>query len=276
MTFFEFINQVIFIIKNLGLSFWVSVIIISPLFMWFEEIVQTIITKFLYVIFVRFPNKYQLIQKLLGFSDADKYAELQRIHEMYENDNTIAEKLKISEDFLDETRGAMFVYNELSDIILGKVLKEGDKKGLEIPFAENKNFDDYYFNYDIIYKQDFNIKELKEINASKILKNSKQGNELFSINKRFSNELLRKKVYREKPLVKLPEKFIDAFKTKMMEVEGHFLENVEMYLFQKKLSFKWKIFKVIIFIPFMFFLSNLLGSLFEFFGINEMIDYLEF
>tara|TARA_Y100000992_G_C21229743_1_gene474847 strand:- start:488 stop:1222 length:735 start_codon:yes stop_codon:yes gene_type:complete len=244
--------------------------------MWFEEIVQTIITKFLYVIFVRFPNKYQLIQKLLGFSDADKYAELQRIHEMYENDNTIAEKLKISEDFLDETRGAMFVYNELSDIILGKVLKEGDKKGLEIPFAENKNFDDYYFNYDIIYKQDFNIKELKEINASKILKNSKQGNELFSINKRFSNELLRKKVYREKPLVKLPEKFIDAFKTKMMEVEGHFLENVEMYLFQKKLSFKWKIFKVIIFIPFMFFLSNLLGSLFEFFGINEMIDYLEF
>ena len=276
MTFFEFINQVIFIIKNLGLSFWVSVIIISPLFMWFEEIVQTIITKFLYVIFVRFPNKYQLIQKLLGFSDADKYAELQRIHEMYENDNTIAEKLKISEDFLDETRGAMFVYNELSDIILGKVLKEGDKKGLEIPFAENKNFDDYYFNYDIIYKQDFNIKELKEINASKILKNSNQGNELFSINKRFSNELLRKKVYREKPLVKLPEKFIDAFKTKMMEVEGHFLENVEMYLFQKKLSFKWKIFKVIIFIPFMFFLSNLLGSLFEFFGINEMIDYLEF
>lgn len=276
MTFFEFIDQVIFIVKNLGLSFWVSVIIISPLFMWFEEIVQTIITKFLYVIFVRFPNKYQLIQKLLGFSDADKYAELQRIHEMYENDNTIAEKLKISEDFLDETRGAMFVYNELSDIILGKVLKEGDKKGLEIPFAENKNFDDYYFNYDIIYKQDFNIKELKEINASKILKNSKQGNELFSINKRFSNELLRKKVYREKPLVKLPEKFIDAFKTKMMEVEGHFLENVEMYLFQKKLSFKWKIFKVIIFIPFMFFLSNLLGSLFEFFGINEMIDYLEF
>ena len=31
MTFFEFIDQVILIIKNLGLSFWVSVIIISPL-----------------------------------------------------------------------------------------------------------------------------------------------------------------------------------------------------------------------------------------------------
>ena len=35
MTFLEFIEQVIFIVKNLSLSFWVSVIIISPLFMWF-------------------------------------------------------------------------------------------------------------------------------------------------------------------------------------------------------------------------------------------------
>lgn len=274
MTLIEFIDQVIFIIKNLSLSFWVSVIIISPLFMWFEEIVQTVITKFLYVIFVRFPNKYRLIQKLLGFSDADKYEELQRIHDMYENDNTIAEKLKISEDFLDETRGAMFVYNELSDIILGKVLKV--KNGEELSFAENKNFDNNYFDYKVIYKLDFNIKELKEINSSKILKNSKEGNVLFSINKRFSNDLLRKTVYREKPLVKLPENFIEAFKAKMMEVEGHFLENVEMYLFQKKLSFKWKVFKVIIFIPFMFFLSNLLGSLFDYFGINNMIDYMTF
>tara|TARA_B100001057_G_scaffold501239_1_gene622350 strand:+ start:17737 stop:18384 length:648 start_codon:yes stop_codon:yes gene_type:complete len=215
-----------------------------------------------------------LIQKLLGFSDADKYEELQRIHDMYENDNTIAEKLKISEDFLDETRGAMFVYNELSDIILGKVLKV--KNGEELSFAENKNFDNNYFDYKVIYKLDFNIKELKEINSSKILKNSKEGNVLFSINKRFSNDLLRKTVYREKPLVKLPENFIEAFKAKMMEVEGHFLENVEMYLFQKKLSFKWKVFKVIIFIPFMFFLSNLLGSLFDYFGINNMIDFMTF
>ena len=57
----------------------------------------------------------------------------------------------------------------------------------------------------------------------------------------------------------------------MMEVEGHFLENIEMYLFQKQLSFKWKIFKVILFIPFMFFLSNLLEFIW-YFGINEMID----
>ena len=166
----------------------------------------------------------------------------------------------------------MFVYNELSEIVLGKVLKEDNVNGKELQFVENKNFDNNYFNYDVIYKLDFNIKELKEINSSKILKRSEEGNELFSINKRFSNELLRKKVYRETPLIKLPEKFIKAFKTKMMEVEGHFLENVEMYLFQKQLSFKWKVFKVVIFIPFMFFLNNLLGSLFSYFEINEMID----
>ena len=272
MTFLEFVDQVIFIVKNLSLSFWVSVIIISPLFMLFEQIFQGVITKILYIIFIRFPNKYKLVQRILGFSDADKYEELQRLHNYYEKDNTLSEKLKISEDFLDETRGAMFVYNELSEIVLGKVLKEDNVNGKELPFVENKNFDNNYFNYEVIYKLDFNIKELKEINSSKILKRSEEGNELFSINKRFSNELLRKKVYRETPLIKLPEKFIKAFKTKMMEVEGHFLENVEMYLFQKQLSFKWKVFKVVIFIPFMFFLSNLLGSLFGYFGINEMID----
>ena len=40
MSFWEFINQIIFIVKNLSLSFWVSVIIFSPLFMWFEEVTQ--------------------------------------------------------------------------------------------------------------------------------------------------------------------------------------------------------------------------------------------
>ena len=71
MTFWEFIDQIIFIIKNLSLSFWVSVIIISPLFMLFEQIFQGGITKILYVIFIRFPNKYKLVQRILGFSDAD-------------------------------------------------------------------------------------------------------------------------------------------------------------------------------------------------------------
>ena len=93
---------------------------------------------------------------------------------------------------------------------------------------------------DIFYKEPINFitvcflyihnKDLKKINSSKVIKDSEEGNELFFINKRFSNELLRKTVYREAPLVKLPEKFIKAFKAKMMEVEGHFLENIEMYL----------------------------------------------
>ena len=96
MTFWEFIDQIIFIIKNLSLSFWVSVIIISPLFMMFEQIFQGVITKFLYIIFVRFPNKYKLVQRILGFSDADKFEELQRLHDYYEKDNTISEKLKIT------------------------------------------------------------------------------------------------------------------------------------------------------------------------------------
>lgn len=79
MSFLEFVDQVIFIIKNLGLSFWVSVIIISPLFVLFEQIFQGVITKILYIIFIRFPNKYKLVQRISGFSDADKYEELQRL-----------------------------------------------------------------------------------------------------------------------------------------------------------------------------------------------------
>ena len=60
----------------------------------------------------------------------------------YPNDEKfISEKLKISEDFLDETRGAMFVYNELSNIILGKVVKDSDDYITE---------DNDYFNYDLI------------------------------------------------------------------------------------------------------------------------------
>ena len=64
MAFWEFIDQLIFIVKNLSLSFWVSVIIISPLFMWFEGIIKNVITKFLFIIFVRFPNKYKVVQRV--------------------------------------------------------------------------------------------------------------------------------------------------------------------------------------------------------------------
>ena len=56
MTFFEFINQLYTIIENLPISFWISVVIISPVFMWFEQIIQTLITKLLYVLFIDFPK----------------------------------------------------------------------------------------------------------------------------------------------------------------------------------------------------------------------------
>jgi hypothetical protein len=49
------------------------------------------------------------------------------------------------------------------------------------------------------------------------------------------------------------------------QVESDFLENIEMYLFQKKVYRKWKIFKVIAFIPFMLFLSELVEIIFEYF-----------
>lgn len=256
MTFFEFINQVIIIINNLTISFWIGVIIISPIFMWFEQITQTLITKILFLVFVRFPKRYNSLQKILGFNDGEKYLELQELHDPYEKKKTISEKLKISEDFLDETRGSMFAYNELSNIILGKVVDDS-LKGIKT--------DDNYFDYDLIYKQDYSIKELKELNNSKILITKEEGNRLFKISKRFSNNKIRKRVYRESPIVKLPEEFIESFKTKMKEVEGHFLENVEMYLFQRKLKLKWTVFKTIIFIPFMFFLSGLIGEIITFF-----------
>lgn len=255
MSFFEFIDQLIYIIKNLGISFWISVILVSPLFMIFEELIQNIITKILYIVFVRFPNKYIFFQKILGFTSPEKIRELQNLHSSYEEKKTISEKLKISEDFLDETRGAMFVYNELSHFILGEI----DEK------SEDNESDSNYFDYDIIYKQDFSIKELKEINNSKKYLNNKIGNDYYTIRSRYSNKIVRKKVYRKKNVFNLPKEFIDTFLIKMEEVESHFLENVEMYLFQKKLSLRWMIFKIIIFIPFMFFLSELIEELLEFF-----------
>ena len=252
MTFFEFINQLYTIIENLPISFWISVVIISPVFMWFEQIIQTLITKLLYVLFIDFPKKYNSALKFLGISDGEKYIELQKLHDPYEKKNTISEKLKISEDFLDETRGAMFVYNELSNLILGRVVENSNG-------GATSDYD--YFDYDLIYKQDYSIKELEKLNNTKVLVEKEEGNNLFKISKRFSNELLRKKVYREKPIINLPKEFIEAFRTKMKEVEDHFLENTEMYLFQKKLTLRWIIFKALIFLPFMFFLSGLIQEI---------------
>ena len=258
MTFFEFLEQIIFIIKNLSISFWISVVIISPVFMKFERLVQTGLTKLLYFTFVRFPNRYPKLLKFLGFSNKNMYQELQKLHSQYEKEKNISEKLEISEDFLDETRGGMFVYNELSEIIFGKIIDKPNK---------NSSSDNNHFNYDLISKMEFNIKELKEINEQKTVKNDKIGNELFNMNERFSSDEIRDEVFREKPKIILPDEFKIAFLAKMKQAESHFLENVEMYLFQKKLSLRWNIFKIIVFIPFMFFLSGLINEVLTFFNV---------
>lgn len=258
MTFFEFIEQIVFIIKNLPTSFWISVAIVSPIFMKFEGLVQTGLTKILYFVFIRFPKKYPKLLSFLGFSSQNMYQQLQELHGQYENEKNISEKLEISEDFLDETRGGMFVYNELSDIIFGEKTKNKN---------EENSTDNNYFDYDIISKMEFTIKELKEINKEKKYLSNRVGNELFSIKERFSSEKIRKEVFRKKPKIELPEEFKMAFLTKMKEAESHFLENVEMYLFQKKLSLRWNIFKIIIFIPFMFFLSGLINEVLTFFNV---------
>ena len=258
MTFFEFIEQIVFIIKNLPTSFWISVAIVSPIFMKFEGLVQTGLTKILYFVFIRFPKKYPKLLSFLGFSSQNMYQQLQELHGQYENEKNISEKLEISEDFLDETRGGMFVYNELSDIIFGEKTKNKN---------EENSTDNNYFDYDIISKMEFTIKELKEINKEKKYLSNRVGNDLFSIKERFSSEKIRKEVFRKKPKIELPEEFKMAFLTKMKEAESHFLENVEMYLFQKKLSLRWNIFKIIIFIPFMFFLSGLINEVLTFFNV---------
>tara|TARA_B100000073_G_C23659929_1_gene544130 strand:+ start:330 stop:1115 length:786 start_codon:yes stop_codon:yes gene_type:complete len=258
VTFFEFLEQIIFIIKNLSISFWISVVIISPVFMKFERLVQTGLTKLLYFTFVRFPNRYPKLLKFLGFSNKNMYQELQKLHSQYEKEKNISEKLEISEDFLDETRGGMFVYNELSEIIFGKIIDKPNK---------NSSSDNNHFNYDLISKMEFNIKELKEINEQKTVKNDKIGNELFNMNERFSSDEIRDEVFREKPKIILPDEFKIAFLAKMKQAESQFLENVEMYLFQKKLSIRWNIFKIIVFIPFMFFLSGLINEVLTFFNV---------
>ena len=152
----------------------------------------------------------------------------------------------------------MFVYNELSDIIFGERTNN---------LSEKTSVDNNYFDYDVISKMEFTIKELKEINKNKTLLTDKIGNDLFYLENRFSSDKLRKEVNRKNPKINLPNEFKLAFLTKMKQAESHFLENVEMYLFQKKLSLRWNIFKIIVFIPFMFFLSGLINEVLTFFNV---------
>ena len=92
MSFFEFVEQIAFIIKNLPISFWISVAIVSPLFMKFEGLVQTGLTKILYFVFIRFPKKYPKLLSFLGFSSQNMYQQLQELHGQYENEKNISEK----------------------------------------------------------------------------------------------------------------------------------------------------------------------------------------
>ena len=61
------------------------------------------------------------------------------------------------------------------------------------------------------------------------------------------------------------DEFKKEFISMFQQVESDFLENIEMYLFQKRVYRKWKIFKVVAFIPFMLFLSELVEVIFGMF-----------
>lgn len=238
------------ITKELTLVFWISVYLVSPIFSGLEIIVQESITKLIFYVTHKFQLTRKSVQKI-GFNSTQKLKQLQKLHSEYEVRKSITEKLKISEDFLDETRGGMFLLNEMSEQVIGKI---------EINTSQNELIEDnFYFNRDIISKQDFTIKELKEIH---------EGTRLEIINNKeyYINDSIRKTVKR-RPVGFKDELFKEQFKLNFKQVESDFLENVEMYLFQKRVFRKWQIFKVVAFIPFMLFLSELIevifGILFE-------------
>ena len=161
----------------------------------------------------------------------------------------MSEKLKISEDFLDETRGGMFLLNEMSENVMGKIRT--------LTTNDNLTEDNYFFDRDIISKQDFSIKELEGIQQN--IKVEKLNGKTF-----YTNSSIRKNVTIERIQFK-DDKFKKEFISMFQQVESDFLENIEMYLFQKKVYSKWKIFKVIAFIPFMLFLSELVEIIFGIF-----------
>lgn len=235
------------IIDELSLVFWLSIFLVSPVFSILEVLVQEFITKMIYLL----TNKLQLARekvRKIGFNSTEKLQNIQNLHSEYEKKKSLSEKLKISEDFLDETRGGMFLLNEMSEKVMGEIKHRFDGKHLE---------DNYFFDRDIISKQDFSIKELEGIQ-----KNIK----IVELNgKTFYTSSLIKKHVRRTPIHFKDDKFKKDFISMFQQVESDFLENVEMYLFQKKVYRKWKVFKVVAFIPFMLFLSELVEIIFGIF-----------
>ena len=236
------------IIDELSLVFWLSIFLVSPVFSILEVLVQEFITKMIYLL----TNKLQLtrekVQKI-GFNSTEKLQNIQNLHSEYEKKKSLSEKLKISEDFLDETRGGMFLLNEMSEKVIGEIRTH--------TLDDNCQEDNYFFDRNIIAKQDFSIRELEGI--KKNIKIVELNGKTF-----YTSSLIRKQVKRT-PIQFKDDKFKKEFISMFQQVESDFLENVEMYLFQKKVYRKWKIFKVVAFIPFMLFLSELVEVIFGIF-----------
>ena len=54
--------------------------------------------------------------------------------------------------------------------------------------------------------------------------------------------------------------------------ESHFLENIEMLLYLKKLNFRWNVFKALVFIPLVLFISKLIEELLSVFGVYQSFN----
>jgi hypothetical protein len=143
----------------------------------------------------------------------------------------------------------MFLLNEMSEKVMGEIRTHTSD--------DNYQEDNYFFDRNIITKQDFSIRELEGI--KKNIKIVELNGKTF-----YTSSLIRKHVWRTSIQFK-DDKFKKEFISMFHQVESDFLENVEMYLFQKKVYRKWKIFKVVAFIPFMLFLSELVEVIFGIF-----------
>lgn len=246
-------EEVIIIIFSLEPSFWLSILIVSPTFSKIERHLQVFITKLLYLSYLIIPSKVNVLLSLIGFSKKSSFFNLQEMHKPYESKKTIGEKMRISETFLNETRGGMYLLNEMSELYLGKVV---DSEVINLS-------DDFYFDYDVFDQIEFSFSQLKDINQSK---NSE------GILNAYSSNKVRKKVKRTSPESKFSEKVITRFKLKFNEVESHFLENIEMLLYLKKLNFRWNVFKALVFIPLVLFISKLIEELLSVFGVYQSFN----
>ena len=142
------------IIDELSLVFQLSIFLVSPVFSILEVLVQEFITKMIYLL----TNKLQLARekvRKIEFNSTEKLQNIQNLHSEYEKKKSLSEKLKISEDFLDETRGGMFLLNEMSEKVIGEIRTHRSN--------DNYQEDNYFFDRNIITKQDFSIRELQGI-----------------------------------------------------------------------------------------------------------------